>query len=83
MADWTDDEVRKEINDAVRIAREDGILKHVRGLAERLDKLLAGPDGHPPDDTTGQPPPPSDPKPSGAKDQKKRRSLWWGEAIDE
>lgn len=76
--EWTDDEVQKEIRDAIAIAREDGILKHVRGLHEKLDKLMTpeNPEGEP---TEGQPPPEGEPKDSNAQDKKQRRSLWWGD----
>lgn len=80
MMEWTDDDVRKEIRDALKIAREDGLVKGLAEVRDMLAKLTAGPDGHT-DDNPGdpKPPPAGDPKDSGDKTKKPRRSLWWGE----
>lgn len=72
--EWTDDDVRKEIREALKIAREDGIIKRLGQLEEKLTSLITPSSDD--KDTEGKPPPAKDPKPSN---EKPRKSLWWGE----
>jgi hypothetical protein len=74
--EWTDDEVQKEISEAVQIVREDRIDTLIRN---RLSTTPANPDdkkdkapesGGNPDDN------------SGGNAPAKRKSLWWGETDD-
>lgn len=67
--EWTDDEVRKEIADAIQIVREDRFEAFVRSRT-------------PPTNDPNSPP--NSPPPSGGNnpdngEQKKRKSLWWGD----
>lgn len=76
--EWNDDEIKAEIAEAVRIAREDGILRSIRDLPNQLREAMGSgnpkPDSEP---TEGNPPPPKEPKDSNATP--KSKSLWWGE----
>lgn len=73
--EWTDDEVKAEIKEAVRIAKEDGIYTRIRNLESKLSggsDPTADPSGKKPGE--GDPPPKNDPKESG---ETKRRGGWW------
>lgn len=75
------EDAKREIQEAIRILREDGIMVHLRGISEKLGKLF--PDGDPnnpgdPKDGPGNPPPPTDPKDSS---QKEKKSKWWGDQL--
>ena len=88
MADDTDpteDMVKREIAEAVKILREDAGLKHSRSMDERLARLEqrfgGSTDNGDGDEGKNKPPPkketPSEPAAS------KKRGLWWGDALDE
>jgi hypothetical protein len=62
--EWTDEEVKKEIADAIAIVREDKILAFMRGNGPKPDN---GP--------TNDPPPPN----NNPNEPPKRKGLWWGE----
>jgi hypothetical protein len=67
--EWTDDEVTKEIRDAVAIVRED-----------RLETFLRGRFGNQSDDKGDSGNAGTDPKSdAGNGNAPKRKSLWWGE----
>lgn len=69
--DWTDDEVQKEIADAVAIVREDRFSKWLKETLGSGGKPPAnGPGGNPP-----PPGPDSDPP-------KPKKSLWWGDVEE-
>ena len=66
--EWTDDEVKKEIADAIQIVREDRFEAFVRSRQS------------PPNDPN---PPPNSPPPSGGNNPdnggtKSKKSLFWG-----
>jgi hypothetical protein len=67
--EWTDEEVQKEISEAVQIVREDRIDALIR-------RRLSAESANPNDSTNGDKnaPPPS----SGDNSPPKRKSLWWG-----
>lgn len=69
---WTDDEVKSEIADAVRIVREDKFEAFVRGKLPAPPDDKNGGNGNPPSGQSGNP---GDPGSSS-----KKRSLWWGES---
>jgi hypothetical protein len=66
--EWTDDEVQKEIADAIAIVREDRFEKFAR---ETLGK-----GGNP---NPGDPPTPTPPTGNPNDPPKGKRGLWWGE----
>ena len=76
--DPTEEMVKKEISEAVRILREDGlhISKTVGSLFEKFQVKPADPATDPaPEPGAGDPPPPkSDPAPPAQKS-----GLWWGQ----
>ena len=78
MSDFSAEDAKREIDAAVKILREDGIMVSLRGLAEKLDKLLPA---EPKDDepTEGKPPPKTEPKPS--TEENTRKSKWWGDQF--
>jgi len=74
--EWTDDEVKAEIREAVRIAKEDGVYKRITALESRLsggNSDPANPTGKKPGE--GDPPPKGDPKNSA--ENPPRRGGWW------
>lgn len=74
--EWTDEEVRAEIAAAVAIVREDRFEQFVRSKIGPT-----GSAGGPPGNGDPKSPPRGDAKESVT--EKKRRSLWWGEDLDE
>lgn len=66
--EWTDEEVQKEIREAVQIVREDRIDKMLRTKFGSSSNDPANPPTNPP--TSGGNPNPND---------KKKKSIWWGE----
>lgn len=70
--EWTDEEVQKEIADAVAIVREDRFEKFVRGNMNQP----------PTNDSNKNPPNSGGTNPDPNAGNKKRKSLWWGE-VDE
>lgn len=76
--EWTDEEVQKEISDAVQIVRADKIDALIRN---RLSANPANPpnpsDNPPPPSGNGDPSNPGNPDPN----VKKRGSLFWGDAA--
>lgn len=73
--DPTEETIRKEIADAVKILRDDGI--HIHRTYSKFQKTL-DPKPHPPE---GAPPPARDPKPDPPKATKK--GIWWGDRNDD
>lgn len=73
--EWTDEEVRAEIAAAVSIVREDRFEKFVRSKIGPADQ---GNGNGPADPKT---PPRGEPAANPA--DKKKKSLWWGEELDE
>lgn len=71
--EWTDEEVKAEIAEAVRIVREDKFEAFVRGRMGNAPESGGKP---------GSAPPPTDPKDPG-KETSKRGSLWWGQALED
>lgn len=70
---WTDEEVQKEIKDAIAIVREDRFETYVRGR-------LGTPSGNPNDPPNPGNPGNGDPNPNPSGDPPKaKKSLWWGE----
>jgi hypothetical protein len=74
--EWTDEEVRQEIADALRIFREDKFEKFVRS---KIGPVTPGDNNG--DDKTPPTPPRGD-KQEGATAPKKR-SLWWGDLNEQ
>jgi len=74
--EWTDEEVQKEISEAVQIVREDRIDTLIR------NRLSAPPSNS--DKPENNPPPPSGSTNdgNGGNPPVKRKSLWWGEIDD-
>jgi hypothetical protein len=79
--DPTEETIRKEIADAVRILREDGV--HIHRTYKRFQETLTPTD--PPTDPPSpkdppanptDPPPPKDPP---ANPPKKKKGIWWGD----
>lgn len=73
--EWTDDEVRAEIREAIRIAKEDGIYRRIADLESKLSGRsdpTADPSGKEPGE--GDAPPKNPPKES---QETKRRGGWW------
>lgn len=71
--EWTDDEVRAEIAEAIKIVREDRFEQFVRSKI--------GPVGGNSEPTEPKAPPRGEPK--DAPTDKKKRSLWWGEDLNQ
>lgn len=67
--EWTDDEVTKEIRDAVAIVREDRLETFLRGRFGNSDKDKDDSGNAGTDKGTD----------AGNGDKPKRKSLWWGE----
>lgn len=87
MTDPTEDMVRKEIVDAVRILRDDGV--HVTKAFRKLSKLTADaekpetpaekPGEKTEEPTEGKPPPAREEKPGEPPAPKtEKRGVWWG-----
>lgn len=76
--EWTDDEVRQEIADAVRIVREDRFEGFVRGLVGRPAGDVSSSDSGK-DEVKS---PPRGQQVDGATVTKKK-SLWWGELSND
>lgn len=74
--EWTDEEVTAEIQQAIKIFREDHVVKSLGELKSLLAKPGSNDDSASGDDTSGNPPPAKEPKDSTVKPKK---SLWWGE----
>ena len=77
--EWTDEEVRAEIAEAVRIVREDQEKATYKSLHEKYGEKAEPPDGK----KGGKEPPP--PKEDGGEPDKPKgkRSLWWGDRLNE
>lgn len=70
--EWTDDEVKSEIAEAIRIVREDRFEAFVRSRV---------PSNNDPNSNPGSPPPSNGGNPdANGGGEKKRKSLWWGES---
>lgn len=69
---WTDDDVKAEIREAVRIVHEDRQRATYAELHERF--------GDKPRDPDDPKPPPKEPT---LDDVKPKRSIWWGETSDD
>ena len=69
--EWTDEEVSKEIADAVAIVREDRFEAFVRGLQSPSNSNQNGGDDKPGDSGNGGGNDPTAPK--------KRKAIFWGE----
>jgi hypothetical protein len=83
--EWTDDEIRAEIKDAVRIVAEDRekaryLELHSRYGAKPEEGEKTEETEETEDDGGTKPPPQKPPKEEGTK---KKRSLWWAESDDE
>lgn len=65
--EWTDEEVQKEISEAVQIVRADKI--------DALIRSRLSPQSNPENDDKGNPPPSGDDNNPSAD---KKKSLWWG-----
>lgn len=79
--DPTEEMVKKEISEAVRILKEDGvhISKTIGSLFEKFQGKPADPSPEPnPEPGAGDPPPPK-PEPTPPE---QRRGLWWGNRND-
>jgi hypothetical protein len=76
--DPTEEMVKKEISEAVRILREDGIhiSKTISGLFEKFQGKPADPPA--PEPGAGDPPPPK-PEPG---EPVKKSGIWWGNRND-
>lgn len=76
--DPTEETIRKEIADAVRILRDDGVHIH-RSYTKFKESLGGDPPVDPPaiDPPEGGPPPPKPPATDPPKTTKK--GIWWGE----
>ena len=78
--DPTEEEIRRQISDAVRILKEDGVhvRRHVQALLDERFPKDNPPkddppkDGPPKDPGEGDPPPPKDPP-----ENKEKKGLWW------
>jgi hypothetical protein len=70
--EWSDEEVQAAIKEAVHIVREDRFEKFVRGKVGGATPPPGGPT--PPPGKPGDPP--ADPLP-------KRKSIWWGEQLED
>lgn len=70
--EWTDDEVTKEIRDAVAIVREDRLETFLRGRFAQTDSD-SGNSGNAGTDKGSD---------AGNGDKPKRKSLWWGEPTE-
>ena len=81
------DDARKELQEAIRIVREDRFEKFVRGRMKSEDKdppqkdPLIDPEKDPEKDPT--PPPGKDPEKDPEKDAPKPKSAWWGELMND
>lgn len=75
--EWTDEEVTAEIREAVRIVNEDRERATYAQLHERYGQKPP-PEGDPKDGKNTPPP-----KTDGTEPPKKRRSIWWGDRLDE
>lgn len=78
---WTDEEVQKEIRDAVAIVAQDRERAQYLALHERYGSKDDSGKGDPPKD--GPTPPPAkdgDPPPEPTE---KKKSLWWGDALED
>lgn len=71
--EWTDEEVQKEIADAVAIVREDRFEKFVRGNVSQQQNNPT---------KTNNPPNSGGTNPDPNAGNKKRKSLWWGETDE-
>lgn len=79
---WTDDEVKAEIAAAVKIVNED----RERAAYNSLHAKYGGgkPSGNDDDsDPKGPPAPPAKDSPDGDGEKPKRKSLWWGDTLDD
>lgn len=77
MAEDIEAIVKREVDAARRILREDGIIASQKAIQEKLSKHF--PDEPEPDD--GKPKPP-DKKPEPApSDPAKKPGLWWGDQV--
>lgn len=68
--EWTDDDVKAEIAEAVRIVREDKFEAFVRSRTGTQT-----PQG------SGSAPPPKQTPPEPPEPTKVKKGLWWGEAL--
>lgn len=80
--DWTDDEIAAEIAKNVKIVAEDRERADYTRLHEKYKQT---PENTPPGDGKAPPPPKADGSPGDppAGPPKPKRSLWWGEAIED
>jgi hypothetical protein len=78
--EWTDEEVKQEIADAVRIVREDKFEGFVRQLVGRPAGSVTVDDK---DSGKGEVKSPPRGAPVEGATATKKRSLWWGELSNE
>lgn len=76
--EWTDEDVQTEIREAVRIVHED----RERATYRQLHEKYGQDNGGTPDPKDGKNPPPPKEEPT-EPEKKKRRSLYWGDRLDE
>jgi hypothetical protein len=80
-SDPTEESIRKEIADAVRIAREDGM--HIHKTYARFQKSLEGKPPTPPTPPTGDPKDPPPLKDTPPPTPTKKKGIWWGDRDDD
>lgn len=71
--------IKREIEEARRILREDGILTSNRAIMEKLNKHFPDPEPEP-DPDKGPVPPKRKENPN--EPPKPKKDAWWGDAID-
>jgi len=83
--DPTEEIIRREVAEAARILREDGISVRLSAIEAKFSKHFPDDPPNDPDTKDGDdpngPPKPPDPKDPPNKPEPEKRGLWWGNAI--
>lgn len=77
------DDARKELQEAIRIVREDRFESHARSILSGFKPKEEPPKEEPPKDEPPKDAPPKKDEPPKDEPPKNRRSSYWGELIDD